>query len=240
MPRTFLNAPGPTMLPAASKPSCQNFAEPPARRIAGFAIVDRRVKIVELRPIGRRHALPRPPRLQLAGRIGRFSRDVERRAIPRRRSLPRPMRRLVLFAQPKRRAFLSTPSRSPSIGLRPLEPLRRYRRDDSASSSSGCGPMPRIVVEDHSELIWRGSTIDILIDGIERARLRRNVHADFVVGAGRHSIQARSNGALSRPLSFAALDRESISFDCLCAGLLKRALVVRQIASQRHRDRFAI
>jgi hypothetical protein len=98
--------------------------------------------------------------------------------------------------------------------------------------------MPRIIVEDHSGLIWRGSNIDILIDGVARARMTRNVKADFAVNAGKHTIQARSTGAVSRPVDFIAADRESFEFACFSEGLVKKSLVVKQVSHQRHQDRF--
>lgn len=98
--------------------------------------------------------------------------------------------------------------------------------------------MARIVVEDHSGLIWRGSNIDILIDGIERATLKGNIRADFVVGVGRHTIQAQSNGARSRPLHFVVAERDTFSFACFSEGLLKKTLVLKQVSHKRHQDRF--
>jgi hypothetical protein len=100
--------------------------------------------------------------------------------------------------------------------------------------------MPRIVVEDHSGMIWRGNSIDILVNGVARARLKRDVPADFVVSAGKHTIQARSNGAFSRPLTFTVADRESLGFSCSSEGLLNKSLVIKQISNQHHQDRFAV
>jgi hypothetical protein len=98
--------------------------------------------------------------------------------------------------------------------------------------------MPRIVVEDHSGMIWTGANIDILVDGVERAKLKRNVRADFAIPAGRHTIQARTVGAVSRPVNFTAADRESLTFSCVSDGILTKSLVLRQTAQQRHQDRF--
>jgi hypothetical protein len=98
--------------------------------------------------------------------------------------------------------------------------------------------MPRIVVEDHSGMIWKGANIDILVDGIERAKLKRNIRADFAIQAGSHTIQARSSGAISRPVHFAAADRESLTFSCISDGLLKKSLVIKQTSQQRHQNRF--
>jgi hypothetical protein len=98
--------------------------------------------------------------------------------------------------------------------------------------------MPRVIVEDHSGLIWRGSGIAILIDGIEREKLKPNVRADFAIGAGGHTIQARSPGTISRPVQFVARDRETLSFACFSEGLLKKSLSLKQTAHQRHQDRF--
>jgi hypothetical protein len=98
--------------------------------------------------------------------------------------------------------------------------------------------MPRIVVEDHSGLIWKGANIDILVDGIARAKLKGNVRADFSVNAGSHTIQARTIGAISRPVHFVANERASVTFSCLTEGILKKSLVMKQIAHQHHQDRF--
>jgi hypothetical protein len=98
--------------------------------------------------------------------------------------------------------------------------------------------MPRIVVEDHSGLIWKGSNIDILVDGVARAKLKGNVRADFAVNAGSHTIQARSIGAISRPVHFTATERETVAFACLSEGIIKKSLVIKQTAHQRHQDRF--
>lgn len=98
--------------------------------------------------------------------------------------------------------------------------------------------MPRVIVEDHSDLIWRGRSIAILIDGVERERLKSNVRADLAIGAGRHTIQARSLGAISRPVQFVAHDRETLSFSCFSEGLLKKSLCLKQTSHQRHQDRF--
>jgi hypothetical protein len=100
------------------------------------------------------------------------------------------------------------------------------------------GSMPRIVVEDHSGLIWKGSNIDILVDGISRAKLKGNVRADFAINTGNHTIQARSIGGVSRPVNFVANDRESFTFSCVTEGILKKSLVIKQTAHQRHQDRF--
>jgi hypothetical protein len=98
--------------------------------------------------------------------------------------------------------------------------------------------MPRIVVEDHSGMIWKGGNIEILVDGVERAKLKRNVRADFAVQPGSHTIQAQSIGTISRPVHFVAADRESLTFSCVAEGLLKKSLVIRQTSIQRSEDRF--
>lgn len=98
--------------------------------------------------------------------------------------------------------------------------------------------MPRIVVEDRSGVIWKGGNIDILVDGVERARLKRNIRADFAIQAGSHTLQARSVGSLSRPVHFIAGERETLTFSCVSEGVLKKSLVIKQTAQQRHQDRF--
>jgi hypothetical protein len=61
----------------------------------------------------------------------------------------------------------------------------------------GSEEMARIVVEDHSELIWRGRKIGTLNDGIERANPRGNARADFAVEPSNHTVQAQSNAVRS-------------------------------------------
>jgi hypothetical protein len=100
------------------------------------------------------------------------------------------------------------------------------------------GLMPRIVVEDHSGLIWRGSAIAILIDGVERAKMSGNVRADFAIAVGKHTIQARSSGTISRPLTFSAADRETFEFACFSEGIVNKSLEMKQISHQRHQNRF--
>lgn len=97
--------------------------------------------------------------------------------------------------------------------------------------------MPRIVVELHPSSAWPTSA-DILIDGISRARLKRNARADLAVDAGEHVIQARSFGAVSKPVHFSVAERESFAFACLSRGLVKKALMIEQVSRQRHKDRF--
>jgi hypothetical protein len=98
--------------------------------------------------------------------------------------------------------------------------------------------MARIVVEDHSGLIWRGSNIEILIDGIERGKLKNTIRADFAVGAGKHTIQAQTSGSRSLPLHFVATERDTFNFACFSEGILKKTLVLKQISHKRHQDRF--
>jgi hypothetical protein len=98
--------------------------------------------------------------------------------------------------------------------------------------------MARVVVEDHSGLIWRGSNIDILIDGIVRGTLNRNIRADFAIGVGKHTIQARSNGSCSLPLNFIVTERDTFNFACYLEGLLNKALVLKQVSHKNHQDRF--
>lgn len=104
--------------------------------------------------------------------------------------------------------------------------------------SDGTFGMPRIVVEDHSGLIWKGANIDILVDGVARAKLKGSVRADFAANAGSHIIQARSIGAISRPVQFTAAERKTISFACLSEGIIKKSLVIKQSTHHRHQDRF--
>jgi hypothetical protein len=98
--------------------------------------------------------------------------------------------------------------------------------------------MPRIVVEDHSALIWKGGNIEILVDGVERAKLKRNLPADFAVQTGSHTIQARSIGAISRRVHFVAADRETLTFSCVAVGIVKKSIVIKQTSNQRSEDRF--
>jgi hypothetical protein len=98
--------------------------------------------------------------------------------------------------------------------------------------------MPRVIVEDHSGLIWRGANIEILIDGVERAKIKRNLRADFTISAGRHTIQLRTIGALSKPHHFNVAERESLTYACASEGFLKKTLTVTLITHQRHQDRF--
>jgi hypothetical protein len=57
----------------------------------------------------------------------------------------------------------------------------------------------------------------MLVDGIERAILKRNIRADFVVKVGKHTIQAQRRGARSLSLNFVAV-RDTFNFACFSEG----------------------
>lgn len=97
--------------------------------------------------------------------------------------------------------------------------------------------MPRIVVDCQSGN-WLGKDVDILVDGRERAHIGRGERADMDIEPGGHVLQARFWKAMTQPLYFRAEEHETIGFDCIVSGLLRKSVMLTHAFRQRSDQRF--
>lgn len=97
--------------------------------------------------------------------------------------------------------------------------------------------MPRIVVDCQSGN-WLGKDVDILVDGRERAHIGRGERADMDIEPGGHVLQARFWKSMTQPLYFRAEEHETIGFDCIVSGLLRKSVMLTHAFRQRSDQRF--
>lgn len=66
----------------------------------------------------------------------------------------------------------------------------------------------------------------------------RSPRVEFFVPVGSHALQARMGALMSQPAYFRAIERETVSFACVAAGLWQKRLTLHPMARRQPEDRF--